>query len=202
MDLLLIRHALPLRVENADGSPADPPLSEQGRDQSRRLAMWLRGEPIDRIYASPLRRALETTEPLRDALGLPAVVEPGVTEFDPDAEIYVPLEELKAEDPERWRQMVQGGLHAHIDIDAFREGVRATLERVIAENPGGRVAVVCHGGVINAWASHVLGIDAPLFFDPFYTSVNRFLAASSGERSVASLNETGHLRSQTETATP
>jgi probable phosphoglycerate mutase len=57
------------------------------------------------------------------------------------------------------------------------------------------VAVVCHGGVINAFAGEVLGIREPfLFFDPGYTSISRFLAAKSGERSVLSLNETGHLR--------
>jgi probable phosphoglycerate mutase len=193
MHLLLIRHALPLRVETPDGSPADPPLGETGREQARRLAAWLRDERIDRLYVSPLRRARETARPLEEDLGLEAVIEPGVTEFDPEADTYVPLEELKAEDPVAWRAMVQGGLHAHIDIEAFRAGVRKTLEGIIAEHPGGRVAVVCHGGVINAWASHVLGIASPLFFDPFYTSINRFLAAGSGERSVASLNETGHL---------
>jgi hypothetical protein len=32
-----------------------------------------------------------------------------------------------------------------------------------------------------------------LFIDVTYTSVNRFMAASSGERSLASLNETAHL---------
>jgi probable phosphoglycerate mutase len=54
---------------------------------------------------------------------------------------------------------------------------------------------VCHGGVINSWAGHVLGVREPFFFfDPGYTSVNRFLAAGSGERSVVSLNETAHLR--------
>ena len=64
----------------------------------------------------------------------------------------------------------------------------------IAANPGGRVAIVCHGGVINAWAGHVLGIADPFFLDAAYTSISRFLAASTGERSVRSLNETAHLR--------
>jgi hypothetical protein len=44
------------------------------------------------------------------------------------------------------------------------------------------------------YAGHVLGIDDPLFFLPGYTSISRVLAASSGERSIASLNETAHLR--------
>ena len=68
------------------------------------------------------------------------------------------------------------------------------FERVIEANPGGKVAIVAHGGVINAYASHVLGIDNPLFFLPHYTSVNRFLASRAGHRSVVSLNETGHLK--------
>jgi probable phosphoglycerate mutase len=48
--------------------------------------------------------------------------------------------------------------------------------------------------VINAWAAHVLGMTRALFFQPDYTSVNRFLCASGGERSVLTLNETAHLR--------
>jgi probable phosphoglycerate mutase len=39
-----------------------------------------------------------------------------------------------------------------------------------------------------------MGTRHVFFFDPTYTSVNRFMAASTGERSVISLNETAHLR--------
>jgi probable phosphoglycerate mutase len=77
--------------------------------------------------------------------------------------------------------------------------VTASIERIIAENQGRRVALFCHGGVINTWAAHVLALplERTLFFDPRYTSINRFLAASSGERSIASLNETPHLSRET-----
>ena len=68
------------------------------------------------------------------------------------------------------------------------------VERIVAAHPRQRVAVVCHGGVINVYAGHVLGIDDPLFFLPTYTSISRVLAASTGERSIASLNEAAHLR--------
>src|SRR5262245_37976304 len=76
VELLLIRHALPLRVENRDGTPADPPLSAEGRLQAERLAAWLTDDKIDAVYTSPLRRARETAEPLAGALGLRARVEP------------------------------------------------------------------------------------------------------------------------------
>ena len=76
----------------------------------------------------------------------------------------------------------------------LRRQVAAALERIVGAHPGGRVAIVCHGGVVNAWAAHVLGLEPTLFFQPGYTSVSRFLAAGSGERSILSLNETAHLR--------
>lgn len=194
MELLVIRHGLPLRIENADGTPANPPLSPHGRRQADSLARWLADEAIDGIYASPLKRAYETAVPLARAHGLEIRTEPGVVEFDPDAESYVPLEELKAQDYERWLELVQGGLYSTVDFDAFRRVVIASMERIIADNPGRRIAVVCHGGVINTWAAHILGIDTPLFFDPTYTSINRTLAAGTGERMVVSLNEAAHLR--------
>jgi probable phosphoglycerate mutase len=194
MELLLIRHALPLRVENPDGTPADPPLSPEGRRQAERLAAWLADEHLDAIYASPLRRARETAEPLGRARGLPVRVEPGVAEFDPLAASYVPLEEIRAESRELWLELVSGGLTAGVDVALFRRTVAAAVERIVAAHAGGRVAVVCHGGVVNAWAAQVLGLEPTLFFQPAYTSVSRFLAAGSGERSVLSLNETAHLR--------
>jgi len=194
VELLLVRHGLPLRIENPDGAPADPPLAPAGRAQAERLAAWLAPERIDALYASPLRRARETAEPLARARGLEIRTEPGVVEFDPHAASYIPLEELKAQDREAWLALVRGGLTAGIDVVDFRATLVAALERIIAANPGGRVAVVCHGGVINGWAAHVLGLETSLFFDPAYTSVNRFAAARSGERGLVSLNETAHLR--------
>ena len=55
--------------------------------------------------------------------------------------------------------------------------------------------MVCHGGVINGYLSHILGL-APSngFFYPNYTSIHRVAAARSGERSVVTVNETSHLR--------
>ena len=195
MDLLLIRHALPERVETRDGSPADPPLSSVGREQAARLSRWLSSERIGAIYASPMRRALETAAPLGAALGLEIVIEPRLLEMDHLSEIYVPLEQLKREDYPRWQELIQrGGLWAGIDLAAFRARVVEALEEVIAAHAGSRVAVVCHNGVVNAWAGHVLGVADPFFLEAGYTSVSRFLAASTGERSVRSLNETGHLR--------
>ena len=194
MELILIRHALPLRTQSTDGQPADPALSDEGHEQAAALSRWLTKERVDRLYSSPLRRALETAAALSEVKQLEIEVEVRIAEFDRDADLYVPLEELKRTDYDAWKAFVQGGYEDGRDLDAFRRDVVAGLEEIIADNPGGRVAVVCHGGVINAWAVHLLGIQRPLFFGPDYTSMNRFMAARSGERSLESLNEVPHLR--------
>ena len=197
MELLLIRHGLPVRIDDA-GGPADPELSEEGWDQARQLAAWYGDgrEPLAAVYCSPLRRARETAMPLAEATGLEVVVDDELAEFDRGFHFYVPLEELKAAGDPRYRQIMSGEWDetVEVDPDTFRQVVVGAVERVIAANPGGRVAVVCHGGVVNAYASHVLGIETTLFFNPGYTSVSRILAARSGERSILSLNEVGHLR--------
>ena len=202
MDLLLIRHAEPVRIVDADG-PADPPLHERGRDQADRLAAWLRDEPLDDIWSSPLRRAMETASPVATAHGLSVLVDEELAEFDREATSYIPYEELKATRDERFLAMVEGRLEDYsVDPEEFRAAVVGAVERVIAANPGRTVAVVCHGGVINAYVGHILGIVRPLWFEPVYTGITRVTASRGGARSLATLNEAAHLRHDVRTPTP
>ncbi len=84
------------------------------------------------------------------------------------------------------------------DIDAdfhqFAHTAIESLEGIVKDNPGKRVAVTCHGGVINVWTAHVIGLAPRMFFNPDYTSIHRYMCASSGERTVRVLNEAVHLR--------
>lgn len=194
MDLVLVRHGLPIRLVTDDGQPADPPLSDEGHSQAAAVGDWLSAESFDAVYVSPMRRARETAAPFLTRAGHADIVEPRVAEFDRDADEYIPLEELKRNDPETWRQLAQGGYEAAPNFAQFQIGAVTALREISGRHAGERVLVVCHGGVINVWAAEVLGLGPGLFFEPGYTSVNRFRVARSGERSVLSLNEMGHLR--------
>ena len=189
MELLLIRHALPIRVDDVDGSagPANPHLAPLGLEQADALAGWLATEDVDAIWCSPMLRARETAAPVAAALDLPITVDEGLSEFDRDALSYIPIEELKAAGDPRWYQVPERPEH-------FVATVIEAVEGIVVAHPGQRVAVVCHGGVVNAYAGHVLGIDDPLFFLPAYTSISRILASATGPRSIKSLNETAHVR--------
>jgi len=49
----------------------DRVLSPEGRAGAERVATLLAGEPISAVYASTMRRAIQTVEPLARSLGLP-----------------------------------------------------------------------------------------------------------------------------------
>jgi len=195
MDLLLIRHGLPERIEGADG-PADPALTEEGRRQAALLATWLAHEPVDHVLSSTLRRARETADPVAVGLGLEVEVVEGLSEFDADADSYIPIEELRQNRDPRFFALVDGRwdeLGSTVDATAFADLVFETIEAIIDRFPSKQVAVVCHGGVINLYLGRVLGIERALWFEPSYTSISRVRAARNGPRSVVSVNETAHL---------
>ena len=192
MELILVRHGLPVRQELASGR-ADPELSGTGRQQAQHVADWLHSEGIDAIYTSPMRRARETAAPLATRLNCNPTVHDAIAEYDRAASHYIPMEELKREDYAAWKEFVDGGYGDDYDMATFAKTVVAGMEEIITSHPGHRVAAFCHGGVINAWASHVLDMRPSLFIDVAYGSINRFLCASTGERNIRSLNETGHL---------
>jgi probable phosphoglycerate mutase len=195
MELLLIRHGLPVRRELSEGI-ADPELAEAGHAQARHLADYLATETIDAVYASPLSRAFQTAQPLAADKGLEITIVDGVAEWDRNSSEYVPIEELKAANDPRWQAMVAGEWTAHDETqEEFRDRCVAAVEQIIEAHPGQRVAVVCHGGVVNNYLAHVLGLPLSQgFFYPNYTSIHRIAASGRGHRSVVTINETSHLR--------
>ena len=196
MELLLVRHALPVRVDAThDGGPADPHLSDLGERQAARVVEALRHDTVDALYSSPSRRAVQTAAPLAAALGRAPALEPRIAEFDSADPSYVPVEELKASGDPRWELLRRGDLYsAGVDPVAFRQRVVAAIDDIAAAHPGGRAVLVMHAGSINAAAGTVLGQQKAIWFAPAYCSITRIAVARDGRRGVISLNETGHVR--------
>jgi 2,3-bisphosphoglycerate-dependent phosphoglycerate mutase len=195
VEIILVRHALPVRIELETGI-ADPELSTEGHEQSKKMAAYLACENIDAVYASPLRRARETAQPLIEQLGIQYEICEGVAEFDRNSNEYVPAEELRATNDPRWQKMMKGEWDETADSpEVFRDRVISSINELVERHPGEKVAVVCHGGVINQYLAYVLGISTQMgFFYPQYTSIHRVAASRSGAKSIVSINESSHLR--------
>ena len=193
MELVFVRHGLPERVVVTEGT-ADPHLDELGQRQALAVAEFLAAGGIDAIWSSPMNRARETAQPLADITGLPVHIDNDLAEWDRDSAAYIPIEELRATNDPMWQKMLSGEWTGTQDPIAFKAIVVAAVDRIVLRHPGQTVGVVCHGGVVNAYLTHILEIPkANGFFHPEYTSIHRVMASSKGHRSVRSLNELTHL---------
>ncbi|HYB82581.1 MAG TPA: histidine phosphatase family protein [Mycobacterium sp.] len=192
MQVLLVRHALPLRSEHGEGS--DPDLSGEGLAQVARLPKALARFRITRVVSSPQRRAVQTAEPVAAARELTVEIDDRFAEYDRDLPLYIPIEQIRAERPEEWARLAQGHLPSVVDEDAFRARVRAGVDDLVAAaEPEDTVAVFSHGGVINVLLHEILGTARLLSFPVDYTSVTRLLFSRSGQATVATVNAVEHV---------
>ncbi|OBF39578.1 phosphoglycerate kinase [Mycobacterium sp. ACS1612] len=192
MQLLLIRHALPLRTEPGQGS--DPDLSEEGIEQAKRLPDALARFPVKRLISSPQRRSVQTAEPVADALGLPIEVDARLAEYDRDMAHYIPVEQIAAEYPEQLARLAAGHLPSGVDEDAFlariNEGIRAIADAGEHEDT---VAVFTHGGVINGLVHTIMRTEKILCVNVDYAGITRLLSSRKGDLYVAAVNGTEHV---------
>ncbi|MDT5096891.1 MAG: hypothetical protein QOC76_628 [Mycobacterium sp.] len=192
MQLLLVRHALPLRSEPGKGS--DPDLSADGIEQAKRLPDALARYPISRLVSSPQRRAVQTAQPVADALGLAIEIDDRLAEYDRDLKHYIPIEQIAAEYPEELARLASGHLPSTVDETAFlsriNEGIRDLAATADHEDT---VAVFSHGGVINGLLHSILRTDKILCVNVDYAGITRLLSSRKGELYVASVNGTEHV---------
>lgn len=192
MQLLLIRHALPLRSEPGQGS--DPELADEGYQQAARLPDALRRFPVTKVVSSPQRRSIQTATPLAQARGLDIEIDDRFAEYDRDMSSYVPIELVRTERPDDWARMSAGQLPEGVDADEFMARIGEGVADIVESNDhDDTVAVFSHGGVINVLLHDVLGTRRLLSFPIDYASVTRLLVTRRGEISVAAVNGTEHV---------
>jgi probable phosphoglycerate mutase len=192
MQVLLIRHALPLRSDHGEGS--DPELSDEGLAQVERLPKALARFPISRVVSSPQRRAMQTAEPVAAARELPVDIDDRFAEYDRDLPHYIPVEQIRDENPREWARMAEGRLPSAVDEHAFRARVRSAVDDLVAAaDPEDTVAVFSHGGVINVLLHEILGTTRLLSFPVDYASLTRLLYSRSGQATVATVNAVEHV---------
>ncbi|MDB5100994.1 MAG: Phosphoglycerate mutase [Cyanobacteria bacterium RYN_339] len=172
-ELVLVRHGE--STANAAGigqGRAEFPLSDLGRRQAMRTADHLATlGPFDALYASPQQRAAETAGAIGDRLGLMPHLDADLVEIDIGVMSGSSWTELEASQPDvmaRYRQAEAERPHPrNRELIPGWEPIPAVVTRVwravaaaLGNHPGGRVIVVAHGGVINAFLTHLLAGDA------------------------------------------
>ena len=222
MELLLIRHGQ--SENNALVDPrqrvCDPALTEHGQEQVRLLvdAMagkdgrgpWLNHCRIDRLFCSPMIRALQTAQPVSRALGITAEVwidvhEQGGVFLEHENERIVGYpgvtrDTMRARFPE---YAVPDGLTAEGWWKGSKEDAEAWCARAarVASKLTSfvsqytRIAVISHGGFIDTLLKTLLN-QIPgdnLYYDHDNTSVTCIVFADQCTLQVKYMNRVDHL---------
>lgn len=168
MHLYMIRHAQShVNLEEWDNGNVDAGLTDLGRQQARLLGAWMQKElhVIDALYCSTMQRARETCDPVAEALGLPIRYDDRVREIGSNRLDHTPWpnNELPQEFAEYWstERPFSPITPAHEGSETFahfRARVGIFVEELVRNHIEESVAVVCHGGVVEAVFDHAFNV--------------------------------------------
>lgn len=168
--VFLIRHgATVLTVEDRFAGETDVLLSDEGRQQARRLATRLQGESIAAIYASPMLRTIETARLLAEPHRLEVEQRDGLREISHGHWEQKTRREVEAQFPEEaaeWEKdpytFAPAGGESGLAVTAR---ALPTLIALVRAHPGRNIAVVSHKATIRLLLSSLLGFDPRRYRD-------------------------------------
>ncbi len=193
--LTLIRHGL--TDWNKTGQfqgHTNIPLSEEGKAQAKVLANYLEkaSNSVDKVYSSPLIRALETAE-----IVFP---EASIVQDDRLKEIHFGLFEgstqSQNEAHESWDWWYQDPFKRKAPQGESYEDLRLRVISWLEDLPKlERIVAVAHSGTIQMLLSHILGIEHPKWRKRFYlrhTSITHILFHDD-HALIERVNDSRHL---------
>jgi probable phosphoglycerate mutase len=199
--LYLIRHGQSggnVAREEGRSAEYDPPLTAVGEEQAHRLGERMAAYGVDAIYSSPLQRAYNTGMAIARRTGHTIEVLDDLQEINEPSELVEPRrvlpEGMSHDDVKRRFEQdpTWDNLPGAEASRPFRERIVRAINQIIADNPGKKVAVTCHGGVIQSYVAEILGLrtDFPIYaFNASITSIR----AHAERRVIWRLNDLAHL---------
>ncbi|MFW5865058.1 MAG: histidine phosphatase family protein [Candidatus Izemoplasmataceae bacterium] len=141
----------------------DVPLNEEGENQAKKLSLFLKDYHFDKIYASPLSRALQTAKVIN-------------SHHNHDLEVVDDLREIELGQWEglTWKKVMESDKETYdkweLDDETLvfdgeiiprfhNRCVKAFLDIVSKHHDDDHILIVSHGGVIRAIVTYILNID-------------------------------------------
>jgi len=198
--IFLVRHgATVLTAEDRFAGATEVELSEEGREQVRRLAKRLAGEKIAAVYASPMGRTIETARILAEPHGLDVQMRDGLREISHGRWEQMTRKEVEKAFPEEaaaWEKdpftFAPAGGESGLAVTARALPV---LMEIVREHVADNVMVVSHKATIRLLLSSLLGFDPRRYRDtldqnPAALNIVDFKNALSARLSL--FNDTSH----------
>ncbi len=201
--VILIRHGQSQgNAEGRFGGHTATPLSPLGQKQAAATAGALVSEKLTAIYASDLRRAIETATPLARLSGAPLITTEALRERSVGVMEGLTFAEAAAQHPEQYQALLRRDFeHVLLGGESYRQMLdRAAgkLDAAIEKHRGGRIALFTHTGTICILILHLMGaLNAPDLKPVWIATQNcgfaRFDLRADGFVRVLAINDTRHL---------
>jgi probable phosphoglycerate mutase len=150
---------------------SDVPLNETGRKQANALALMLKNDPINAIYASPLIRALETARLIKTFHPqIPIIEQEGIIEMD--------LGEFEGMEGKTWFEKYPDFIKLWRDrpsdvvmpggesIKSVQSRAVKTLNQILDLHSLGSAILICsHNFVILSLLCHIMNVSLDKFRD-------------------------------------
>jgi len=153
-------------IKTAD-RPFDPGLSADGIQQAKELAQRIATEKIDRLFASPFLRTVQTADYIGAALDLPIEVESGAAEclhfpFCSIQPEILPLETLAKQFPR-----LDLNYHSRVSVaypetkQTAKQRAAETIKQLTTEFTG-NILIVTHGATLVNMTRELVGSQAKI----------------------------------------
>lgn len=196
----MVRHgATIVSAEDRFAGETDVALSDEGREQTRRLADRLSGEKITAVYASPLGRTVETAQILAAPHELEVQTREGLREISHGRWEQMTRREVEERFPEEaaeWERdpYTFAPLGGESGLAVIARALPVLVE-LVRQHPGENILVVSHKATIRLLLSSLLGFDPRRYRDsldqkPAALNIVDFKDATRAR--LALFNDTSH----------
>ncbi|MEE8373931.1 MAG: histidine phosphatase family protein [Dehalococcoidia bacterium] len=178
---------------------ADLSLNENGLKQAEAAALKLSGGEVAAIYSSPMKRTLETADPISRELGVAVSPTMGLIDIDYGEWQGLSPEEAIEKDAamhDKWLSSPHEVLFPGGEgLGDVRERAEGAVHEIAAKHDGQTVILVSHKVVCQVLLCAMLSLDNSHFWQvrQDVCAINRFQVAD-GFTSVRSVNDVCHLK--------
>lgn len=197
MKLLIIRHGeSEADILDVHEGRADFNLTDKGHSQAAAMADYVNTNyTINKIYASPLKRAFQTATHLSEVTGIPIITDEHLMEFNNGLLAGLSREEADAKYPRVPDLPVHAAVYEQESKLEFRHRAEYILSKIISENEDDAIiAIVSHGGLINQLYQAFLNlpVNSGSFFMTGDTGIHEWMIKSQ-ERYIVRADNLAHL---------
>ena len=177
----------------------DIPLNEMGHREAEAISEALKDKNIEVIYTSPLRRSIETTEPIAKLFHLEIVPIEGLIDIsygDWEGLTFNEVKKRYSDQYKKWEKRPDLVRFPNGEtLNEVRDRSFRAFKNIVKENPGKSILITPHRVINKVLICSILGLSNSHFWEIKQDTGCINLIEYSNERFTLSLmNDTCHLK--------